>query len=83
MIFPRMVIAECGGLLRLSREQLALPAINVKRVYRVMRDHRLLLARRVNSLVLPASMKVASLLLLATLDGVPMSLNFAATTASS
>ncbi len=35
------------GLLRRSREQLALPAINVKRVYRVMRDHRLLLARRV------------------------------------
>nr|WP_201161892.1 IS3 family transposase [Pseudomonas sp. S60] len=35
------------GLLRRSREQLALPAINVKRVYRVMRDHQLLLARRV------------------------------------
>nr|WP_312483368.1 IS3 family transposase [Pseudomonas sp.] len=35
------------GLLRRSREQLALPAINVKRVYRVMRDNQLLLARRV------------------------------------
>jgi len=35
------------GLLCRSREQLALPAINVKRVYRVMRDHHLLLARRV------------------------------------
>nr|WP_200999657.1 IS3 family transposase [Pseudomonas cichorii] len=34
------------GLLRRSREKLALPAINVKRVYRVMRDHKLLLARR-------------------------------------
>ncbi|MGS0542479.1 IS3 family transposase [Pseudomonas parakoreensis] len=35
------------GLLRRARETQSLPAINVKRVYRVMRDHDLLLARRI------------------------------------
>ncbi|WP_405046822.1 IS3 family transposase [Pseudomonas sp. 3296] len=35
------------GLLRRTRETQLLPAINVKRVYRVMRDHNLLLERRV------------------------------------
>ncbi|MHC8338979.1 IS3 family transposase [Pseudomonas sp. HLT2-19-2] len=35
------------GLLRRSRETQSLPAINVKRVYRVMRDHNLLLERRI------------------------------------
>ncbi|MGY2182334.1 IS3 family transposase [Pseudomonas agarici] len=35
------------GLLRRAREELSLPAINVKRVYRVMRDHNLLLERRI------------------------------------
>ncbi|WP_421666936.1 IS3 family transposase [Pseudomonas putida] len=35
------------GLLRRARESQLLPAINVKRVYRVMRDHNLLLARRI------------------------------------
>ncbi|WP_449103030.1 IS3 family transposase [Pseudomonas extremaustralis] len=34
------------GLLRRAREIQSLPAINVKRVYRVMRDHNLLLERR-------------------------------------
>ncbi|MBA1302749.1 IS3 family transposase [Pseudomonas lactis] len=34
------------GLLRRAREKRSLPAINVKRVYRVMRDHNLLLERR-------------------------------------
>ena len=34
------------GLLRRERETHSLPAINVKRVYRVMRDHNLLLERR-------------------------------------
>ena len=34
------------ALLRRQREQQALPPINVKRVYRVMRDHSLLLERR-------------------------------------
>ncbi|MEC4167699.1 IS3 family transposase [Pseudomonas sp. MS-1(2024)] len=34
------------GLLRRARETQSLPAINVKRVYRVMRDHNLLLERR-------------------------------------
>ncbi|WP_423143238.1 IS3 family transposase [Pseudomonas chlororaphis] len=34
------------GLLRRARESQLLPAINVKRVYRVMRDHNLLLERR-------------------------------------
>ncbi|WP_457369430.1 IS3 family transposase [Pseudomonas sp. TE36184] len=34
------------GLLRRARETQLLPAINVKRVYRVMRDHNLLLERR-------------------------------------
>ena len=34
------------GLLRRAREVQQLPAINVKRVYRVMRDHNLLLERR-------------------------------------
>ncbi|MBK5552921.1 IS3 family transposase [Pseudomonas sp. TH03] len=34
------------GLLRRARETKSLPAINVKRVYRVMRDHNLLLERR-------------------------------------
>ncbi|HBP0049869.1 TPA: IS3 family transposase [Pseudomonas aeruginosa] len=34
------------GLLRRQHEQLALPPVNVKRVYRVMRDHDLLLERR-------------------------------------
>ncbi|WP_372242196.1 IS3 family transposase, partial [Pseudomonas sp. G(2018)] len=34
------------GLLRRAREKQSLPAINVKRVYRVMRDHNLLLERR-------------------------------------
>ncbi|WP_408733454.1 IS3 family transposase [Pseudomonas sp. LS1212] len=34
------------GLLRRAREIQLLPAINVKRVYRVMRDHNLLLERR-------------------------------------
>ncbi|PPV39482.1 IS3 family transposase [Ectopseudomonas oleovorans] len=34
------------GLLRRQHEQQALPPINVKRVYRVMRDHDLLLERR-------------------------------------
>ncbi|KAA0973118.1 IS3 family transposase, partial [Pseudomonas sp. ANT_J28] len=35
------------GLLRRAREKRSLPAINVKRVYRVMRDHNLLLERRI------------------------------------
>ncbi|UZE08893.1 IS3 family transposase [Pseudomonas corrugata] len=35
------------GLLRRARETQLLPAINVKRVYRVMRDHNLLLERRI------------------------------------
>ncbi len=35
------------GLLRRAREAQHLPAINVKRVYRVMRDHHLLLERRI------------------------------------
>ncbi|WP_218171439.1 IS3 family transposase [Pseudomonas gingeri] len=35
------------GLLRRAREIQLLPAINVKRVYRVMRDHNLLLERRI------------------------------------
>ncbi|MHC8337797.1 IS3 family transposase [Pseudomonas sp. HLT2-19-2] len=35
------------GLLRRERETQSLPAINVKRVYRVMRDHNLLLERRI------------------------------------
>ncbi|WP_420893700.1 IS3 family transposase [Pseudomonas veronii] len=35
------------GLLRRAREIQSLPAINVKRVYRVMRDHNLLLERRI------------------------------------
>ncbi len=35
------------GLLRRARETQSLPAINVKRVYRVMRDHDLLLTRRI------------------------------------
>ena len=35
------------GLLRRARETHLLPAINVKRVYRVMRDHNLLLERRI------------------------------------
>ncbi|WP_321143134.1 IS3 family transposase [Pseudomonas extremaustralis] len=35
------------GLLRRTRETQLLPAINVKRVYRVMRDHNLLLERRI------------------------------------
>ncbi|TPG86125.1 IS3 family transposase [Pseudomonas caspiana] len=35
------------GLLRRERETQLLPAINVKRVYRVMRDHNLLLERRI------------------------------------
>ncbi|WP_248769692.1 IS3 family transposase [Pseudomonas sp. MWU12-2345] len=35
------------GLLRRERETQSLPPINVKRVYRVMRDHDLLLARRI------------------------------------
>ncbi|PSS58794.1 hypothetical protein C6382_05280 [Pseudomonas sp. BBP2017] len=35
------------GLLRRTRETQSLPAINVKRVYRVMRDHKLLLERRI------------------------------------
>ncbi|WP_414704608.1 IS3 family transposase [Pseudomonas sp. P42] len=35
------------GLLRRARETQSLPAINVKRVYRVMRDHNLLLERRI------------------------------------
>ncbi|WP_420876058.1 IS3 family transposase [Pseudomonas poae] len=35
------------GLLCRARETQSLPAINVKRVYRVMRDHDLLLARRI------------------------------------
>ncbi len=35
------------GLLRRARESQSLPAINVKRVYRVMRDHNLLLERRI------------------------------------
>ncbi len=35
------------GLLRREREAQSLPPINVKRVYRVMRDHDLLLARRI------------------------------------
>lgn len=34
------------GLLRRQHEQQALPPVNVKRVYRVMRDHDLLLERR-------------------------------------
>src|SRR5471030_3000521 len=34
------------GLLRRARETKSLPAINVKRVYRVMRDHNLLFERR-------------------------------------
>lgn len=34
------------GLLRRQHEQRALPPVNVKRVYRVMRDHDLLLERR-------------------------------------
>ncbi|WP_372241915.1 IS3 family transposase [Pseudomonas sp. SJZ077] len=33
------------GLLRRAREKRSLPAVNVKRVYRVMRDHNLLLER--------------------------------------
>ena len=35
------------GLLRRARETQLLPAINVKRVYRVMREHNLLLERRI------------------------------------
>ena len=35
------------GLLRRERETRSLPPINVKRIYRVMRDHNLLLARRI------------------------------------
>ncbi|UZD97147.1 IS3 family transposase [Pseudomonas corrugata] len=35
------------GLLRRARETQLLPALNVKRVYRVMRDHNLLLERRI------------------------------------
>jgi putative transposase len=35
-------------LLRRAHETQLLPAINVKRVYRVMRDHNLLLERRIN-----------------------------------
>jgi putative transposase len=35
------------GLLRRARETQLLPAVNVKRVYRVMRDHSLLLERRI------------------------------------
>ncbi|WP_422121727.1 IS3 family transposase [Pseudomonas chlororaphis] len=35
------------GLLRRAREAQLLPAVNVKRVYRVMRDHNLLLERRI------------------------------------
>lgn len=35
------------GLLRCAREKRSLPAVNVKRVYRVMRDHNLLLERRI------------------------------------
>ncbi len=35
------------GLLRRAREKQRLPAINVNRVYRVMRDHNLLLERRI------------------------------------
>ncbi|WP_373460053.1 IS3 family transposase [Pseudomonas lini] len=35
------------GLLRRAREKRSLPAVNVKRVYRVMRDHNLLLERRI------------------------------------
>ncbi len=36
------------GLLRRAREIQSLPAINVKRVYRVMRDHNLLLELRIS-----------------------------------
>jgi putative transposase len=36
------LVSEC------LREKQSLPAVNVKRVYRVMRDHNLLLERRVN-----------------------------------
>ncbi|MBT2375385.1 IS3 family transposase [Pseudomonas fluorescens] len=36
------------GLLRRARETRLLAAINVKRVYRAMRDHNLLLERRIN-----------------------------------
>ena len=35
------------GLLRRAREKRSLPAVNVKRIYRVMRDHNLLLERRI------------------------------------
>ncbi|MFJ3366906.1 IS3 family transposase [Pseudomonas sp. NPDC086251] len=41
------------GLLRRARETLLLPAINVKRVYRVMRNHNLLLERRIKQSGVP------------------------------
>ncbi|MCD5997568.1 IS3 family transposase [Pseudomonas sp. CDFA 602] len=41
------------GLLRRARETQLLPAINVKRVYRVMRDHNLLLERRIKQPGMP------------------------------
>ncbi|MHC8375398.1 IS3 family transposase [Pseudomonas sp. MDT1-16] len=41
------------GLLRRARETQSLPAINVKRVYRVMRDHNLLLERRIKQPGMP------------------------------
>ncbi|CAI8981306.1 IS2 element protein [Pseudomonas zeae] len=43
---PSYGYRRAWGLLRRARETKSLPAINVKRVYRVMRDHNLLLERR-------------------------------------
>lgn len=42
-----MAIAVRGGLLRRRREAQRQAPINVKRVYRVVRDHQLLLERRI------------------------------------
>ncbi|WP_428480265.1 IS3 family transposase [Pseudomonas violetae] len=41
------------GLLRRARETQSLPSLNVKRVYRVMRDHNLLLERRIKQPSVP------------------------------
>lgn len=44
---PSYGYRRAWGVLRRQRDQLALPRVNRKRVYRVMREHGLLLARRI------------------------------------
>ena len=71
------------GLLRRARETQSMPAINVKRVYRVMRDHNLLLERRIKQPAYRAGMTDVSPLTSAIRAGARMALSSAAPTARS